>query len=227
MISSTKAVKRSIAFHVNEFNSTQKRFIPQWGVIESITIFPDIESFGDDILTVLHVRPEVDAESVGFSGQEHATLMMDHPEFRYDRCWWIPKHLFNLNESVDPHAGEGLLSDARIVLQPGPGPLNDLAQLIHGTAVAKGFWDQERNMGEMLMLMVSELAEALEEHRDGHDSVWFADGSNKPEGVAVELADCIIRALDTLRSLNVDIDGIIKMKMDYNDTRPYKHGKKY
>lgn len=49
----------------------------------------------------------------------------------------------------------------------------------------------------------------------------------KPEGVAVELADCIIRCLDTMHSLGVDIDAVVEQKMAYNNSRPYKHGKSY
>ena len=51
--------------------------------------------------------------------------------------------------------------------------LNELAQQINDNARAKGFWDADRNMGEMLMLAVSELAEALEEHRAGMPAEYF------------------------------------------------------
>lgn len=140
--------------------------------------------------------------------------------------------------------------------------LNELAQQINDNARSKGFWDADRNMGEMLMLAVSELAEALEEHRDGKPAEYFqingkevrrptenlgrpgadwvavkplAGGelqtwtgvTAKPEGVAVELADCIIRCLDTMLSLGVDIDGVVARKMAYNASRPFKHGKAY
>ena len=113
--------------------------------------------------------------------------------------------------------------------------LNELARQINDNARSKGFWDGDRNMGEMLMLAVSELAEALEEHRAGqpaeyvpdhhHAAGWDCDGQCKPEGVAVELADCIIRCLDTMYSLGVDVDGVVARKMAYNASRPFKHGK--
>lgn len=45
--------------------------------------------------------------------------------------------------------------------------LNNLAQQIHENAKAKGFWDEPRNTGEVFMLIVSELAEALEADRKG------------------------------------------------------------
>ena len=130
-------------------------------------------------------------------------------------------------------------------------PLAELARQIHDNARAHGFWEAERNMGEMLMLAVSELSEALEEHRAGRPAVWHqhrqpcaaqSDGLPipadelgscsgapvcKPEGVAVELADCLIRCLDTMHSLGVDIDAVVAEKMAYNATRPFKHGKAY
>ena len=121
--------------------------------------------------------------------------------------------------------------------------LNELAQQINDNARAKGFWDADRNMGEMLMLAVSELAEALEEHRAGNPVEYtpvhrqecslvparggLCAGTCKPEGVAVELADCIIRCLDTMHSLGVDVDGVVARKMAYNASRPFKHGKAY
>src|SRR5690348_3932574 len=50
--------------------------------------------------------------------------------------------------------------------------LSALAQSINDNARAHGFWQSERNFGEMLMLATSELAEALEEHRQGRPPVW-------------------------------------------------------
>lgn len=134
--------------------------------------------------------------------------------------------------------------------------LNVLARIIHKIAADHGFWPEEgRNMGEMLMLATSELAEALEEHRDGKPAHYYTfktsrpgawDGldrdkmasmsaddlgalgiDKKPEGVAVELIDCIIRCLDTLQSLDVDIDALVAEKMAYNRSRPHKHGRSY
>lgn len=125
--------------------------------------------------------------------------------------------------------------------------LNELAQRIHKICVDHGFYEAERNMGEMLMLATSELAEALEEHRSGKPNLYYGEailskdaeedsmgnytipGSfiKKPEGLAVELADCIIRCLDTMHSLGVNIDEIVEQKITYNDSRPYKHGRAY
>ena len=48
--------------------------------------------------------------------------------------------------------------------------LNELAQLCHRIAVEKGFWEKERNIGEALMLVVTEIAEAMEAHRHQDDA---------------------------------------------------------
>lgn len=130
--------------------------------------------------------------------------------------------------------------------------LNDLAQQINKTARDHGFWEADRNFGEMLALIHSEVSEALEEHRSGNPNVWYMHGKDcalatgavqqlrssiqpfagcsctpKPEGTAVELADALIRILDTMHSLDVDIDKVVAEKMAYNDSRPYKHGRAY
>lgn len=48
----------------------------------------------------------------------------------------------------------------------------------------------------------------------------------KPEGMTIELIDCIIRILDYLASVNADIDAALEAKMEYNATRKYRHGGK-
>lgn len=50
--------------------------------------------------------------------------------------------------------------------------------------------------------------------------------SEKPEGIAAEMVDCIIRILDYLSKIGVDIEGIMERKMKYNESRPYRHGGK-
>jgi len=43
----------------------------------------------------------------------------------------------------------------------------------------------------------------------------------------VEMADCLIRILDWAGSMGLDIEGIVRIKHEYNKGRPYKHGKRY
>lgn len=97
----------------------------------------------------------------------------------------------------------------------------------HATAVDKGWWeDSERNFPEQLMLMVSEIAEALEEYREsGLDQLLYFDGS-KPNGIAAEFADLVIRLADTCGRYNIPLEEALRQKMAYNKTRPYRHGGK-
>lgn len=102
--------------------------------------------------------------------------------------------------------------------------LNELAKDVHNNAVEHGWWETDRGFGEVIALCHSELSEALEEYRNGKPFVYAMDG--KPEGIAVELADCIIRILDYCGKEGIDIEEILKDKHEYNKTRPYRHGGK-
>ena len=102
--------------------------------------------------------------------------------------------------------------------------IDKLTKLIHKNAVEHGWWDEKRTFGEVVALCHSELSEALEAYREGQPMVWNNDG--KPDGIAVEMIDCIIRILDWCGEENVNVGEIIKMKHTYNTTRPYKHGGK-
>jgi len=74
---------------------------------------------------------------------------------------------------------------------------------------------KERNVGEMLMLCVSELAEALEGHRKGLQDDKLPSRSM----LSVELADCIIRIFDLSAGLNLDLGGAFVDKMHFNASR--------
>jgi len=92
--------------------------------------------------------------------------------------------------------------------------LNKLAQTCHAIAVEMGFWDSKRNMGEALMLVVTEIAEAMESYRVQDD-----------ENFREEIADTFIRLLDLCGGLGIDIEEEIDKKSRKNKNRPYKHGK--
>lgn len=94
-------------------------------------------------------------------------------------------------------------------------------------ATEHGFWTPERSsLYEKIALAHSELSEALEELRAGHDpaEVYFrADG--KPEGFGVELADTVIRIADMAYHNNIPLWDLIIMKQGFNAGRPFMHGK--
>lgn len=87
-----------------------------------------------------------------------------------------------------------------------------------------GWHDEERNDGECIALMHSELSEALEALRknplqkDEHCPAFT--------NLEVELADCVIRIMDYAGMRNLDVAGAILAKVEYNRTRPVKHGGK-
>lgn len=56
--------------------------------------------------------------------------------------------------------------------------------------------------------------------------VSVANIVRKPCGIPIEAADIIIRVLDMCAAYGIDIEAAIAMKMEYNSTRPYMHGKK-
>ncbi len=91
----------------------------------------------------------------------------------------------------------------------------------HSVAKEKGFWDKDRNVGEMLMLIVSELGEAIEAHRHGHR------GLLKKDTFEDELADTAIRLFDMCGGLGIDLEKQIEWKMSFNKTREKLHGKTY
>ncbi len=77
---------------------------------------------------------------------------------------------------------------------------------------------------EIHALVHSEIAEATEEVRNGKPYFYIEKG--KPEGEAVEYADALIRILENFQANEWDVNEIVKAKMDYNETRSYKHGGK-
>lgn len=116
--------------------------------------------------------------------------------------------------------------------------VNEIVLNAHENAVNKGFWEDtyiihdirhengitksqkaylhNNAVSTRLMLAVSELGEGLEALREGD-----------MDGFKEELADVVIRIADLCGGLGIDLEKEILRKMDANESRSYKHGKKF
>ncbi len=99
---------------------------------------------------------------------------------------------------------------------------NHLVEICHQQAKSAGWYQDpktgkpiERNFGEVLALMHSELSEALEAHRKD----LMDDKLPHRKGVEVELADAVIRICDTAGALGLDLGGAIVEKLEFNRAR--------
>lgn len=114
--------------------------------------------------------------------------------------------------------------------------LNTLAARVH--EANKNWWVTldtgepiERNVGQLLMLVVSELSEAMEGHRKNLPDDKLPHRSM----FEVELADAIIRILDIAGGFGLDLGGAFEEKLAFNaqredhkiEHRKQTHGKKY
>lgn len=125
--------------------------------------------------------------------------------------------------------------------------LNKFVQDVHQNAVEHGWWEEERSFGEIVALCHSELSEALEEFRAKRPMVYCEGmgvnaaclddkcggleclncfNDRKPEGIAVELADCAIRIMDWFGKEGFDFeeefrkshkDGIVDMDGSFGE----------
>lgn len=126
--------------------------------------------------------------------------------------------------------------------------------LVHNTAQAKGWWDtaDDCNVPTKLALVHSEISEALEDFRVGKLDLYYQyrgeDGKlkratpqemeefagqeefdpseYKPCGFGIELADAMIRIFDLAEWTDNNLDTLISIKAQYNQTRPLRHGGK-
>lgn len=129
------------------------------------------------------------------------------------------------------------------------GYLVEAAKVVTKINRANGWYDTARSFGGEIALLHSEVSETYEAYRnnftsdstltlcvknkfDGdlraHDES-AATGMHlcKPEGVGSELADVLIRLLDTVDRLDIDLEGEFMRKLQYNATRGYRHGGKH
>src|SRR6187401_478948 len=120
--------------------------------------------------------------------------------------------------------------------------INELAREVHANARQKGFFDKEKNIGEMLCLIHSEVSEALEADRKNKYATsdpFFINGYVMDEMFVTdfklgikdssedELADIMIRVMDLAAFKGINLEEHIKAKMRFNSLREHMHGKKY
>ena len=129
--------------------------------------------------------------------------------------------------------------------------LNEICKEHYEHMKAKGFHNEPMQLGTALMLVVSELGEALEADRKmryanipmfekrinesddrGSDLLKkhiFKESFEEcvKDTIEDEIADTFLRLFDLCGAMGIDIDKHIELKMRFNKTRQYMHGKKY
>lgn len=199
------------------------------------------------------------------------------------------------NEKQNTTAEPVTVAKSEPVASPPDAPANDdgasrlidsvvdfaiLVPVAHKIAVDKGWWKDgidKRPMAEIIANYHAEVSEAWEEYRAGRMSTWYTEGTRKPEGFWVEIADLLIRIADAIGSgrehttahtrkltpaidivsrishaefinylhawinrgehvvsycerfamfNNVDLYAVVREKLRYNTSRPYRHGGK-
>jgi len=111
-------------------------------------------------------------------------------------------------------------------------PLRVMARDIHEHAKKQGFWNvpPETRIPQALALIHSEVSEALEEARNLEfvpNLIYQAGGGGKPVGFPIELADIVIRVMDLAEALGIDLNRAIRIKHNFNLTRPRMHGRRF
>jgi NTP pyrophosphatase (non-canonical NTP hydrolase) len=104
-----------------------------------------------------------------------------------------------------------------------------IAEMVERTkqnAIKLGWWKHSIiPISEQIALIHSEASEGLEAFRNNEPISW-TDDNGKPQGLASEYADIIIRVAHYAAHLNIDLDYEIDRKLTYNMTRGYRHGNK-
>ena len=104
--------------------------------------------------------------------------------------------------------------------------LDNLAINLHEVAKEKGFWPEEIDdifVAKQCMMIVSEVTEVMEAVRKNKGE----------EEITKEFADIIIRTLDLYAGMveagytKLSLDQALREKVEFNKTRPEKHGVRF
>ncbi len=122
-----------------------------------------------------------------------------------------------------------------------------LQREVHEVNVKNGWWETPPSIGDILAMMHCELSEAMEAYREGKniDDVWYdckqqddecTEGYytsiggcqscpySKPEGIPVELADCVMRIMDIMEYVGFFISKELYDHLGENIIAAFKKG---
>jgi len=103
---------------------------------------------------------------------------------------------------------------------------HEMAGVVHRTSISKGWWEDcvpgTKDILYRIALIHSELGEGTEYTRKGNPP---SEHIPTYSGLEEEFADVVIRIMDIAMWYGMDVEGAIASKVDFNRTRPYKHGK--
>lgn len=166
----------------------------------------------------------VNGSTAVFLSEQAALVAAAAQGFPREKVVPVPLHVVVSFEESDA----GMTTAQRVDLapkDPNDVGLMELAEQSCAIAKSKGFAGQ--SVPETMALFHSEISEAFEEWRNGHDLHEIYEGANgKPEGYPIELADLQIRIAHHVGKHKIDLVGAIRRKSAYNKSRPFKHGGK-
>lgn len=145
---------------------------------------------------------------------------------------WSGSSLTKINE---PKAKPKKIKKAKAVITASAkNTLNSLRDICVAESKAKGWRTEPKiNVGDFMSNLHGEVSELWEAYRESkldklcNKSEKMIENGIEPLTCAEEeLADIVIRALDTSEALGVDIGKAVNAKLQYNRTREHRNGGK-